>query len=62
VQEQSAPLNLPNPRPVAQSDFGGAFDTDPFQEFQTADFGNDQSFQDLIAEQFGESFDFKKIK
>ena len=38
VQEQSAPLNLPNPRPVAQSDFGGAFDTDPFQEFQTAEY------------------------
>jgi len=47
---------------VAPSDFGGAFDSDPFQEFQSADFGNDQSFQDLIAEQFGESFDFKKIK
>ena len=37
VVQSSAPLNLPNPRPAAPSDFGGAFDTDPFQEFQTAE-------------------------
>ena len=37
VRQQSAPLNLPNPRPVAPSDFGSAFDSDPFQEFQSAE-------------------------
>jgi len=61
VQQQSAPVDLPDPRPAAPSDFGSAFDTDPFQEFQSSNFGNDQSFQDLISEQFGDSFEFKKL-
>jgi len=61
VQSQSAPLTLPNPRPAAPSSFGSSFDTDPFSEFQSADFGSDASFRELISAQFGESFDLQRL-
>merc|ERR1712227_531308 len=61
VLSQSAPQTLPNPRPAAPADFGSAFSSDPFSEFQNSDFGSEQSFQDLIAAQFGDSFDLKRL-
>jgi len=61
VQSQSSPQTLPDPRPAAPSDFGSAFSSDPFSEFQNSDFGSEQSFQDLIAAQFGDSFDLKRL-
>jgi len=61
IQSQSAPLTLPNPRPAAPSSFGSSFDTDPFSEFQSADFGSDASFRELISAQFGESFDLQRL-
>jgi len=61
IQSQSAPLTLPNPQPVAPSSFGSSFDNDPFSEFQSADFGSDASFRELISAQFGESFDLQRL-
>merc|ERR1712173_320099 len=61
VQSQSAPLSLPNPQPAAPSSFGSSFDNDPFSEFQSADFGSDASFRELISAQFGESFDLQRL-
>jgi len=61
IQSQSAPLNLPNPQPAAPSSFGSSFDNDPFSEFQSADFGSDASFRELIQQQFGESFDLQRL-
>lgn len=61
IQSQSAPLTLPNPQPAAPSSFGSSFETDPFSEFQSADFGSDASFRELISAQFGESFDLQRL-
>jgi len=61
TQSQSAPLTLPNPQPVAPSSFGNSFSGDPFSEFQSADFGSDASFRELISAQFGESFDLQRL-
>jgi len=61
TQSQSAPLTLPDPRPAAPAEFGSAFDNDPFSEFQSADFGSDASFRELINQQFGESFDLQRL-
>jgi len=61
IQSQSAPLTLPNPGRPAPSSFGSSFDDDPFSEFQSADFGSDASFRELISAQFGESFDLQRL-
>jgi len=61
IQSQSAPLTLPNPRPAEPASFGSSFETDPFSEFQSADFGSDASFRELISAQFGESFDLQRL-
>jgi len=58
---QTAPLTLPQLRPATPSDFGGAFENDPFSEFQSSDFGSDASFRELINQQFGESFDLQRL-
>jgi hypothetical protein len=61
TQSQSAPLIVQNPQPVAPASFGSSFETDPFSEFQSADFGSDASFRELISAQFGESFDLQRL-
>jgi len=50
----------PQPQAPVQADFS-AFNSDPFSEFQNADFGNEESFRDLISAQFGDSFDLKRL-
>jgi len=60
---QSRPVQPQTTRPAAPlADFGSSpFDSDPFSEFQNDDFGNEESFRDLIAAQFGDSFDLKRL-